>query len=85
MTQAVSCLLRHAEFCVIVLGMDDLRLLRERIAASGIPVSEIALGAGVKPRWLHSFCAGKIPEPGYKKIVAVKHYLEQRSRRRMAA
>jgi hypothetical protein len=66
-------------------GMDDLDQLRERISTSGVPVSEIAVGAGVKPRWLHLFVAGDIPEPGYKKIVAVRQFLDRKTRARAAA
>jgi hypothetical protein len=65
--------------------MDDLQQLRDRISESGIAISEIAVGAGVKPRWLHLFVAGDIPEPGYNKIMAVRRYIDQRSGERAAA
>jgi hypothetical protein len=53
-------------------GVSELDALRQAILASGEPLVSIAKRAEVRHRWLATFVAGDIPEPGYTKIRRVQ-------------
>ena len=56
----------------------ELEALRAAIHASGEPLERIAERAAVKARWLRTFVAGQIPEPGFGKIRRVQRALTAR-------
>ena len=54
----------------------ELEALRIAIQASGESMERIAERASVKARWLRTFVAGAIPEPGFTKIRRVQRALD---------
>jgi predicted transcriptional regulator len=58
--------------------VDDLEYVRRQLSAPDINLSAVAEGAGVKPRWLRTFAAGDIPEPGYSKVKRLAEYFRAR-------